>query len=154
MRSSLPIQAFIRTSATYENGVLQLKVADSGIGITDDVRTKIFDAFAQGNIGTKRKYEGTGLGLTISKRLIDLMDGSINVESSPGNGSVFWVNIPLLPVALPAQEEALAVIPLDEEEETDESAGGSSEAGQVKPELLVFFDEKVDSLLIHKILRS
>ncbi len=146
---------FIRTSAAYENGVLQLEVADSGIGITDDVRTKIFDAFAQGNIGTKRKYEGTGLGLTISRRLVDLMDGSIDVESTPGKGSIFRVNIPLLPVSGHAEEEPLAVIPLDEnEDETDAFVNGSIKTEQKNPEILVFFDEKVDSLLIQKILES
>jgi two-component system sensor histidine kinase/response regulator len=70
-------------------GVLRFSVADSGIGIPPEKRGSIFAPFEQADGSTTRKYGGTGLGLTISARLIELMDGRIWVEENPGGGSVF-----------------------------------------------------------------
>ncbi len=72
---------------------LHLKVRDTGIGIPDDKFNTIFDAFQQADTSTTRRYGGTGLGLTICKRLTSLMDGDIWVESKVGKGSTFHVLI-------------------------------------------------------------
>lgn len=64
-------------------------IEDTGIGIPADKHEKIFDNFSQANADTTRRYGGTGLGLTISKRIIGLMGSSIKVESQPGQGSIF-----------------------------------------------------------------
>ncbi len=69
--------------------VLRWLVKDTGIGIEQNKLDTIFDSFAQADDSTTRKYGGTGLGLTISKSLIDMMDGSIQVESQPGEGTIF-----------------------------------------------------------------
>ncbi|MFK5855916.1 MAG: ATP-binding protein [Bacteroidota bacterium] len=73
---------------------LCFKVIDTGIGIPDDKLDTIFESFTQANLFTTRNYGGTGLGLAISLKLVDLMGGTINVESKEGIGSVFTLNIP------------------------------------------------------------
>lgn len=74
---------------------IKTSIADSGIGITDDLRKIIFEPFRQGSEGLGRTYEGTGLGLTICKRLTELMNGKIEVKSEMGKGSVFEVSFPV-----------------------------------------------------------
>lgn len=71
-------------------------VKDTGIGIANDKFKLLFKPFSQATASTTRLYGGTGLGLTISKRFIDLMNGTINVESTPGEGTTFTIKLPAL----------------------------------------------------------
>ncbi|NNE54617.1 MAG: response regulator [Flavobacteriales bacterium] len=73
---------------------LRLEVQDTGIGIPADKLESIFNDFQQAESSTTRLYGGTGLGLTISKKIIELLGGKIGVDSTLGEGSVFWVEIP------------------------------------------------------------
>ena len=68
---------------------LQISIEDTGIGISDEQKTRLFNSFEQAEAGTTRKFGGTGLGLAISKRIVDLMGGDIWVESELGKGSKF-----------------------------------------------------------------
>jgi PAS domain S-box-containing protein len=94
-----------------------INVADTGIGIPADKLCSVFDKFVQADSSITRKYGGTGLGLTITKSLVEAMNGSVTVESTPGEGSVFTVSIPLavapedaLPVAaMPKRAQASAL---------------------------------------------
>lgn len=72
-----------------------LEVSDTGVGFSEEFRPRLFDAFTQESEGLKREHEGTGLGLAIVKRLVDLLDGDIDVESTKGEGTLFRIRLPL-----------------------------------------------------------
>ncbi|MFD1508627.1 ATP-binding protein [Lacimonas salitolerans] len=85
--------------------VVEIQVTDTGIGIAPEGQDRIFDDFVRLEPADGMVREGTGLGLGITRRLVEAMGGEIGVESEPGSGSVFWVRLPL-PVLRGAQGEA------------------------------------------------
>ncbi len=89
---------FIAGETSTQNR-LRIEVEDTGIGIEPDIQKKLFQPFTQGDNSVARHYGGTGLGLSICFRLVKLMGGEIGVTSTPGAGSVFWLDIPCLHAA-------------------------------------------------------
>ncbi|MFP4227600.1 MAG: ATP-binding protein [Salinivenus sp.] len=89
--------------AVREGDRLRITVRDTGVGIDAEVQELLFEAFRQGAEGRDRPHEGAGLGLAITKRMVDVLDGTIKVESTKGEGSTFIVELPSL-----ADEEVIA----------------------------------------------
>jgi CheY-like chemotaxis protein/anti-sigma regulatory factor (Ser/Thr protein kinase) len=96
----------VSLAASYSHGFLELRVSDTGIGIPREKLGEIFDSFSQANSTTSRRFGGTGLGLTISKKLVEIMFGVIEVKSAVGQGTEFLVRIPLKEAELSSSAEA------------------------------------------------
>jgi len=84
------------------DAAVELRIIDSGIGISDEDQTRIFEDFETCDSTFTQGSGGTGLGLGIAKRMVQLLGGTIGVESTPGEGSVFWLRLPFLPVTEPS----------------------------------------------------
>ena len=89
------VKVSINSQENKDKTKIMIQVTDTGIGISKDGRSKIFEAFAQQNPAIFRRFGGTGLGLSISKRLVDLLDGEINFESELGEGTTFSISLNL-----------------------------------------------------------
>ncbi len=116
-------------------------VRDTGCGMTQDELQRVFEPFAQADVSTTRRYGGTGLGLSIVMRIVDLMDGSLNAESTPGQGSCFTLHLPL-----PQVRVVRAASP-------DVPAAGVDEAGLQGVRVLVADDSEANRLVAAGLLR-
>jgi len=90
---------------------VRFEVADTGVGIPTSAQGKIFESFTQADISTTRRFGGSGLGLTITRHLVEAMGGRLSFESAEGLGSRFWFDLPL-EKALQAQSGSAGIVPL------------------------------------------
>ncbi len=101
----LSVNQYLKDTETW----LQMKVTDSGIGMTEEQMKKLFQPFTQADASTTRKYGGTGLGLTITQRFCQMMGGEIKVESEISKGSSFIIE---LPITVKDKKESPSIQPL------------------------------------------
>ena len=132
----------IKISISVKNNYLIFKVADSGIGIEPAFQKVIFDRFRQVEISSVRKFGGTGLGLSLAKSFTELLGGTVEVDSSFGNGSTFTISIPLVSADRPVADEKKY------------EHGKSTEMEWSEETLLLVEDEESNSSLIKMILKS
>jgi two-component system, sensor histidine kinase and response regulator len=92
-------EVIVRARAVGKDGLLRFEVTDTGIGIPEEAKAHVFNAFSQADSFTTRKFGGTGLGLAICRQLAALMGGEIGVQSEVNRGSTFWLEVRLEPVA-------------------------------------------------------
>jgi len=124
--------------ARAANGRLRLTVADTGPGIPAALQARLFVPFERLH-ADETGVEGTGLGLTLSKRLVEMMGGEIGVESTEGRGSVFWVRLPEVSAPRPPGEDAAAPVP--------------SEAAHARGVVLYVEDNPSNMRLVESVLR-
>ncbi|MEN6424660.1 MAG: response regulator [Phycisphaerales bacterium] len=141
------VHVHVRPDGPREEPRLRFDVEDTGIGIPSDKQELIFEAFTQADGTTTRKYGGTGLGLTITRRLAELLGGAVTVRSEPGRGSVFSLTI-LAGVC--TQEKAS---PQDSStDKPPEIKGDGSQNTQFSGRVLVAEDVRTNRLLIQLML--
>jgi signal transduction histidine kinase/CheY-like chemotaxis protein len=126
--------------------VYRFSVVDCGIGIAKDKQASIFEPFQQADNSTCRKYGGTGLGLAISKRLVQLMNGRIWLESELGKGSTFFFTAHFLPQERMAKLPKLAESANAKHEEGESLASGARVPDPCMPELILVVDDNPLSL--------
>ncbi|MEO6968057.1 MAG: ATP-binding protein [Rhodanobacteraceae bacterium] len=128
-RGSVNVRVACAMDANEETTVAcKIEVRDSGIGIAQDQLKRIFNPFEQAHQTSAREHQGTGLGLSITKRLIDLMGGSIRIESEPERGSNFIVELPRVEIS-------------SELPEHEGSAHGSARLNELRASLILVVDD-------------
>ncbi|MEW5686464.1 MAG: ATP-binding protein [Pseudomonadota bacterium] len=135
----------IELSIAWRNEVLEMVVADSGVGIAPQDLPRLFSRFQQVDSSTTRRYGGTGLGLSICRELAELMGGAIEVESTPGVGARFTVLLPLRRLGDPET-------PLLEPETVEERSAAALAEGGLPLRVLVAEDNPVNQLVVQTLL--
>jgi PAS domain S-box-containing protein len=132
----------LSVSCVHDGDAIQVRVSDTGTGLTPEQQTRLFCPFERLD-ADKTAIEGTGIGLALSRRLMELMHGEIGVESKPGLGSTFWVRLPI------------ARVDEDESEDADDliaTADTADNVGDKHYEILCIEDNPANLRLIERIL--
>jgi CheY-like chemotaxis protein len=133
----------ITLSCERDGDQLLFRVQDTGIGMTEDQIARLFTPFEQADGSTTRHFGGTGLGLAITKRITDLMQGSVAVSSAPGMGSRFEVRLPL------RESSAHATLPSVREQQALDSARSVNGL-----RVLVVEDNEINQLVLSEMLTA
>jgi CheY-like chemotaxis protein len=141
------VVALTSTRTSVTDTAVTVAVSDTGIGMSSQTMAKLFQPFSQGDASSKKRYPGTGLGLSICKQLVELMGGSLSVESHEGSGSTFSFHMSL-PVAQPRDRK-------DDAENSFKIKTGRVSEKPLRPEahILVAEDNPVNQNVIVRLLR-
>jgi PAS domain S-box-containing protein len=145
------VQARAVTRADASPGV-QIVIADNGIGMKTEVIARLFHPFTQADASTMRKYGGTGLGLSITQRLVQMMQGHITVQSQPGTGSEFTVELPL--IEADPFGPASGAVPLSPQEPSYMSATPMPPSAIEDRVILLAEDNETNRDVVHEQLRQ
>ena len=132
----------IKYTTIYEHNALIITINDNGIGMNKETQDRIFKPFEQADGSTTRKYGGTGLGLSITQKLVEMMNGTIELTSEPEVGTTFKVTLPL--EKLQATEESIEQVEMNEEDKENSLEGN----------ILVVEDNKTNQMLITMLLEE
>lgn len=135
----------VEVTAKIEDNNIHISVLDTGIGISRDKHSDVFKEFTQAHSGIEKKFGGTGLGLTISKKIIELLDGEIVLESEEGQGSIFTIIIPAI-----ASTSTNSTNYIDEPTEPKRSTGLYPALNGKK--ILIIDDDKMQLALMKELL--
>ena len=130
---------------TTTHATLRFSIQDTGIGIPLDRQAQLFQPFFQVDTSSTRRYGGSGIGLALGKKLVELMGGVIGVESTLGKGSLFWFTLPL-------RKQRLATAPTPAP--LSKQAAFASERPEAKPRILVAEDNLVNQKLVSRVLEK
>jgi two-component system, sensor histidine kinase and response regulator len=132
----------VEVKAAGADGGIRIEVSDTGIGLDDQTKARLFEKFIQADDTIARRFGGTGLGLSISKQLAELMGGAIGVADRAGGGSIFWVELPLAPAMHPAQPAMQATL------QPVERPAQATEVDLAGRRLLVVDDLEINRLIL------
>jgi len=138
---------------TKERSLLRFEVSDTGIGLNEEQKKRLFTRFSQADNSTTRKYGGTGLGLVICQKLVELMGGEIGVVSEPGRGATFWFTLDLAnsssPHALPEMNllKGQKILVIEENETNHELLNQLLLTWQVESDLAKNADKALELML-------
>lgn len=134
----------VEVTAKIEGDNIHISVIDTGIGIARQKHDDVFKEFTQAHAGIEKKFGGTGLGLTISQKILDLLDGEIKLESEEGQGSIFTVIIPCIPSSNNFKRDTI-------DEETDKTEAYPVFRGK---KILIIDDDNMQLTLMRELLAN
>jgi len=135
-------KGYIKIGAEERQNKIILYVEDTGIGIPKDKHKEVFNRFRQVEDVDTKTHEGTGLGLTISKKITELLSGNMYLESEPGKGSVFYVELPLVEINIDKSDTSRVV---------NEQVGG---VNWIDKKILIAEDEEFNFIILQDILEE
>lgn len=149
-KGSIKLEVSVTDQISESETVIRFAVVDSGIGILEKNKKKIFQAFSQEDTSTTRKFGGTGLGLTISNKLLGLMNSGLQLESSVNLGSTFYFDLDLKTSNTPSQKLKKVESIVDDTETIDFEVNNSHK----KLKILIAEDNKINMLLLKTIIKN